>query len=147
MSPDELQEDSMIDSENMLLVADMDLKVFHPLTEAGIDKMELDFYLFLKRVVGRPDLKVKDFEGLFEELDGTEKKMVIDLISNMVERGFTDRKELANPFGFANKTANRQLDFIKRNLGAEKWKILEKSAQNYHDLVFQVIEQAVIDGT
>lgn len=143
----ELQEDSLADSENYLMVADLDNTVFHPLTEAGIDKMVLGEYVFLKRVVGRPDIKSDDFKGLFEELDVTEKKMVQSLIKNLVDRGFKDRKEIANPFGFAPKTAQEQLDFMKKNLGDEQFKFLEQKAKRFHDIVFRSVRQAVVDGT
>ena len=58
-----------------------------------------------------------------------------------------ERKDLANPYGHTQKTAEAGLQHLLEKLGPEKARILQESAARFHDLVFQVGEEAVEVGS
>lgn len=58
----------------------------------------------------------------------------------------SDREDLANPLGFSPETAQKQIDFLKSQVGDESFLAIEKAADTYHDLIFNVMEDAVKSG-
>lgn len=65
----------------------------------------------------------------------------------MLDRIRKDRADIANPFGFNQKNANEQIDFLKSQVGEENFALLEKSAKMFHDMVFKSVEEAVRVGS
>lgn len=57
-----------------------------------------------------------------------------------------DREDLANPLGFSPETAQKQIDFLHKQIGDTAFSAIEKSADKYHDLIFAVTEDAVKAG-
>ncbi len=126
-----LEEQSFADNENFLMMEKIDKAIDKPLEEAGLTREDFGEFLFLKRVVGKNNVP--------------EETLAEEAVKGEVTVG-TDRQGLANPFGFQIESAQEQLDFIKQSLGAEKFEIMEKSAEKFHDIVFKSVEEAVNTG-
>ena len=60
----------------------------------------------------------------------------------MLERAINERGEMANPGGFDPKTAEKQLDYIKKGLGQEKADILMEQIKNFRDSTQKIIGKA-----
>ena len=52
-------------------------------------------------------------------------------------------KGLANPLGFDVESAQKQLDFLKNQLGSEKWATIERNLPKYREVVKSVLKDAV----
>jgi len=57
-----------------------------------------------------------------------------------------ERAEIANPGGEIPKTARDGLEYLKRQLGEEKFQILENLIKKFHELIFPHVEEAVRVG-
>jgi len=58
-----------------------------------------------------------------------------------LERVINERGELANPLGYDPKTAQKQLDYLKTNLG-KKWAIIERNLPKFREAVKSIIPDA-----
>lgn len=105
-----LQEQSMVDNENFLLVEKIDREIVKPIEEAGMIIEDMGEYLLLDRIVN-------------------------------------ERVNIANPFGFNTKNAPKQMDFLKKTVGEENFKLLEQKVKEFHDLVYLSVEEAVAVGS
>lgn len=65
----------------------------------------------------------------------------------LLDRMRKGRADIANPYGFNPKNANEQLDYLKSQVGADNFKLLEDKALEFHDLVFKSVEEAVRVGS
>jgi hypothetical protein len=141
-----LQENQLADNGWWKAVANVQRKMLDPLNEAGIDELTVAEYVFLTRVVGNPDVKADDFGGLFEAFDPHEQESIKDLITRLVEQGFNDRKDLANPGGFAPESAKKQLEFMKQKMGDEAYALMEKHTKVFRDEVWKIVEDGIDAG-
>lgn len=105
-----LQENSLVDNENFLMIKGIHDDIVVPLEKAGMTMDDLGEYLLLKRIVN-------------------------------------ERTEIANPFGHTPKTAAKQLEHLKENVGPENYKLLETKLQQFHDVIFKSVEEAVRVGS
>jgi hypothetical protein len=142
-----IDEELFADTGWWLAVANVQRKMLDKLSEAGIDELTVAEYIFLTRVVGNPNVTEDDFSGLFEAFDTNERANIQDFISRMVAEGFQDRKALANPFGFAPGTAQKQLDFMKEKMGAENYALMEKLSKVFRDEVWAIVNDSFSAGT
>lgn len=146
-----LEEKELSDNDNYLMLGEVDEKVMKPVMEADMTIDDLGEYAFLKRVVGKDAERTPEERELlkkfFEEKDGITEfdDVELDKIRELV-KDKSDREDLANPLGFAPKTAKTQLEALEKNLGPEKFAILEESAQKFHDIIFKSVEKAVEVG-
>jgi len=62
-------------------------------------------------------------------------------------RMVTERKQLANPYGFTPETAQEQLDDLRRILGPEKFSKLEQLGQRFRQIVYELAEEGVRSGS
>ena len=113
----------------------LDTDVKKELDLAELTEIDFGVYVFLKRIIGRPAEVVEESQEFDEE--------EIKQFANQ----FTDRKDMANPLGVDPKRAQEQLDFLKNKLGEDKFVKLEQAADNFHKLVFEVVEEAVKVGS
>ncbi len=149
-----LEEQSFADNENFLMMEKVDKSIDKPLADAGLTREDFGEFLFLNRVIGKENVpeesRAEDaVMGETEIGDGyTVTEMTSDELLNQPKKAPepTDRQNLANPFGFQIKSAKEQLDFMRKSLGEEKMKVLEDSAQAFHDIVFKSVEEAVRTG-
>ena len=57
------------------------------------------------------------------------------------ERVINERAEMANPLGFTPETSARQLDYLKAQLGPDRYKVLTEAAQDFHLTNDQVVKK------
>lgn len=141
-----LQEHDLWQNEAHILTSDIDNQVVKPLQNKGITLTDLYEYLFLKRIAGK-DL---DFEGAINFLGEQGEILADDIDEAQIKellKKYSDRENIANPLGFDSATAKRQLEFLKGSFSPEQYSTLEKSAQKFHDLIFNVVEEAVKVGS
>lgn len=124
------EELSFATSESKIFIYDVDQNVLAPLAKEGIDRYDFGQFLFLKRIVN----KKVDYGFNIEGFDAEELNLA-------------DRRGLANPLGFDPKTAEAQLEYLKQQLGPEKYKKIEEAADKFHKLIFAVVEEAVKVGS
>ncbi len=62
-------------------------------------------------------------------------------------RVVNERNEIANPLGFDPKASNELLSDLESRLGTEGFALLEAKMKAWHDLMFEVAEEAVRVGT
>lgn len=149
-----LEEQSYADNENFLMMSKIDDTIDKPLLEAGLTREDFGEFLFLNRVVGKNNVpeETRSEDAIMGETtvgeDYTVTEMTSDELLNQPKKAPepTDRQNLANPFGFQIESAKEQLDFIKKTIGEEKYKVLEESAQKFHDIIFKSVEEAVNTG-
>jgi hypothetical protein len=141
-----LQENQLADNGWWKAVANVQRKMLDPLSEAGIDELTVAEYVFLTRVVGNPAVTADDFSGLFEAFDSTEQESIKKFIEQLVEQGFNDRKDLANPGGFAPESAKKQLEFMKEKMGKEAYALMEKHTKVFRDEVWNIVSDGVDAG-
>jgi len=55
-------------------------------------------------------------------------------------------KGIANPLGFGRDTAEPQIEFLKKQLGPEKWGVLNKQLRGFRKAVKLVVKQAEDEG-
>ena len=55
-------------------------------------------------------------------------------------------KGLANPFGMTNETAQTQLNFLKEQLGTEKWSILQQALEGFRESTNYITKMAAEEG-
>jgi hypothetical protein len=127
-----LEEQSLVDNENFLMVDEINRMVDKPLADVDLSREDFGEYLFLNRVIGKENVPT---ESLPEEAKAGEKEVG------------TDRQDLANPWGFKIDSAKEQLAFLKKSVGPERFKVLEESAKNFHEIVFRSVEEAVKVGS
>ena len=60
----------------------------------------------------------------------------------LLERAEGERGKMANPGGFSTENAEKQLDFISKKLGKEKFEILKENIINFRNATDEVIEMA-----
>jgi 16S rRNA G966 N2-methylase RsmD len=105
-----LQEQSLADNENFMLVDKIDKEIVKPLEKAGMIVEDVGEYLLLDRIIN-------------------------------------ERVNIANPFGFNTKNAPKQMDFLKKTVGEKNFDLLQKKVTEFHDLVYQSVEEAVRVGS
>lgn len=149
-----LEEQSFADNENFLMMSDIDTAIDKPLEKAGLTREDFGEFLFLNRVVGKNNVpeETRSEDAVMGETqvgDGySVTEMTSDELLNQTPKApeATDRQGLANPFGFQIESAQEQLDFMKQSMGAEKFAVLEESAQKFHEIIFKSVEEAVNTG-
>lgn len=57
-----------------------------------------------------------------------------------LERVINERGDLANPLGFDPKTAQTQLDHLKKNIGEGKYRVIEQQLKTYREGIKAVME-------
>lgn len=62
-----------------------------------------------------------------------------------LDRVLNDRSELANPLGFDPKTAQTQLDFLRKNLGEKKWQVIQDLLPKFRDSTKAILEMPGAD--
>ena len=142
-----IDEDGYADVGWWKAVSNIQKKMLNKLNEVGIDELTAGEYMFYKRIVGNPEFNNQDLDALFEDFDVAERDQIVKFIRQLVEQGHNDRQELANPFGFAPDSAQKQLDYMKDTMGPEKFKYLEKLSKVMRDEVWNIIEDAFNSGT
>ena len=65
----------------------------------------------------------------------------------VLNRIMNDRKDVANPYGFTPDSAKEQLEFLKKSVGEENFKMLEEKMKVFHEKVFASVEEAVKVGS
>ena len=65
----------------------------------------------------------------------------------LLNRIVTERKDIANPFGFDVNTAQDQLDYMKQRVGEANFKLLQDKVRLFHEEVFKSVEKAVEVGS
>lgn len=141
----QLEEQSLVDNDNYLLVGRIDQEVLKPLTEKNLTDKDLGEYLFLKRVEGIPGIPTQgqvDQANKDLKLSEEESAKMKELVKRMA-----DRQDIANPLGFAPQAATKQLAYLRQQVGEEAFATLEKSAQAFHDIVFESVVEAVKVGS
>lgn len=106
---------------------DFDQKVYEPLLKDGFSWAD-DFatYLYFDRIVGLTEEEAKaEYQSLVDAFGADH--------ADKFERWVKDRKELANPLGHNPKTAEKQIEFMKKEMGDEIFKKLEVHAQAFRD--------------
>jgi hypothetical protein len=63
-----------------------------------------------------------------------------------LRRVVNERGEIANPLGFEPESAQKQLDNLRDTLGPAKFRAVEQAARNFHEIVFERVEEAVDVG-
>lgn len=61
-------------------------------------------------------------------------------------RVINERTDIANPLGFNRKTSQDQLEYLKQNIGEEKFTILEKSVQDFQSVIKDIMQRAKDEG-
>lgn len=146
----ELQKWGLADNDNYLMLSEIDEKVVLPILDHGMTTEDLGEYLFLKRVIGRTTFEsteaaksfLKEKGGAEEFIDKLEENEIMSLLKE-----FSDREDIANPLGFAPEAAKKQLSALQKNIGPERFETLEKSAKQFHDIIFKSVEEAVNVGS
>ena len=105
-----LQEQSLADNENFVLVDKIDSEIVKPLEKAGMVIEDVGEYLLLDRIIN-------------------------------------ERQNIANPFGFNTKNAPKQVEYLKKTIGDSNFKLLQQKVQEFHDLVYKSVEEAVKVGS
>jgi hypothetical protein len=125
----------------------MDKEVKNVMTSSDIDQIDFGKFLFLKRIIGNPATLGEEVDG-FDDIDKDSLGEMIDASTGKpFKEEFTDRQNIANPLGIQPKRAQEQLDYLKIQIGEEKFAKLEQIAQKFHDLVFSVVTEAVKVGS
>lgn len=57
-----------------------------------------------------------------------------------LERVLNDRSEMANPLGFTPKTAGQQLEFLKKQLGEDKVKLIQDELPKFRDAIKKIMD-------
>lgn len=156
-----LEELSLSDNETYQFAARVSNDVLKVIGESGVTDTQLGSFLFLKRIVGRPDSSIEEQlgipEGSLENVVSNEElrqllvetgrydKSELDAIDDLVAQ-LRDRREIANPLGFARDSAQAQLDFLQTQYTPEQWESLNTAATAFHDLIFESVEEAVEVG-
>ncbi len=65
----------------------------------------------------------------------------------LLKRISNDRKDIANPYGLDLNTSADQLDYLKKRVGEDNFKLLEQKISQFHDEVFKSVEKAVEVGS
>ena len=65
----------------------------------------------------------------------------------LLNRIATERKEIANPFGFDLNNAKDQLEYMRKTKGEDNFKLLQDKIKLFHDEVFKSVEKAVEVGS
>lgn len=141
----ELEERSLVDNDNFLMISKIDENILKPLKDLGMTESDLGEYLFLKRIEGRPELPFAADIGVGKEFRTLDPVEMEELRKRLFD--VTGRKQIANPLGFAPGTASRQLNFLRESLGNEKFLQLEKVAREFHEVIYGIIEEAVEVGS
>lgn len=143
----ELEEKDLADNDVYLMLSKMDKEIMAPLNEAGITIADLGEYLFLKRVIGKEAFKdIQQAKEFLEEQGHYFDEVDEEMIKALVKQ-YADREDIANPLGFAPESAKKQLDFLKSQIGEEKFKIIEDKSKIFHDIIFSKVEEAVKVGS
>lgn len=141
-----LEERSLVDNDNFLLMQDIDRKVLHELTGNGLTDEDLGVYLFLKRVQGRPQLPLQtDLQVSPDEFTPFD-----EIETELMKKKFFDvpgRKDIANPLGFAPNTAAVQLNHLAETIGPEKFAALERIGRDFHEIIWPIVQEAVEVGS
>jgi hypothetical protein len=93
-------------------------------------------YLFVDQVD-------KEISKPVKEAGMTDDDIGFYLLLNRIK---TERKEIANPYGFDVNTASEQLDYMRQRLGEDKFKLLQDKVALFHEIVFKSVEEAVRVG-
>lgn len=64
----------------------------------------------------------------------------------LLDRIQTERKDIANPYGFNQSNAGKQLEHLKNSVGEENYRLLEEKVRDFHDIIFKSVEEAVNVG-
>ena len=65
----------------------------------------------------------------------------------VLNRIMNDRSDVANPYGFTPDSAREQLEYFKKSVGEENFKMLEEKMKTFHEKVFASVEEAVRVGS
>lgn len=157
-----LEELALTDNEVYQMMAEVTNKVNKPLVENDLSDDTLGEFLFLKRIVGRPDSDIESQLGIpqgtlekIDDLDSVKEALLetgnwsekdLERIEDLIAQ-LRDRREIANPLGFAKDTAQAQLDFLKDSMSQKQWDALNQAGENFHEIVFSVVQQAVEVGS
>ncbi|MFA6100381.1 MAG: hypothetical protein WC750_05970 [Patescibacteria group bacterium] len=135
----ELEERSLVDNDNFLMIADIDQKLVKPLKAVGLEEIDAGIYAMLKRIEGDPNIPtLKDVENsdFFKSLDETEQSQLKEIIKKQ-----SDRMDLANPLGHSPGTATEQLNYMREQMGPAKWEVMEKAVHEFHEIAWTCIEE------
>lgn len=141
----ELEERSLVDNDQYLMMSAIDANVLTPIHTLGISDHDFSAYLYLMRVkglAGVPTMAELTSSEEFKAMDEEEQTMLKELT-----KGFADRQDLANPLGYSPATAERQLAYMREQLGPDKWAAIEDAANKFHEIVFKIVEEAVRVGS
>lgn len=111
------------------------------------DEMRIDYWTEkLPYIDSRISAFTKDVENLID--DSVKKNVsVVDLHVYMLnKRAATERAGIYNPGGIGDEFANKQLDYMRRTLGDQKFKDIEKSVDDFRNLfvkhVLTIVDKA-----
>jgi len=125
----------------------MDKVVKNPLAASDVDIIDFGKYLFLKRIIGSPQLQGEDVDAFDDDDKDALGEMIDASTGKPFKEEFTDRKNIANPLGIQPARAQEQLNYLKSKIGDEKFAKIEEFAKKFHDLVFKVVTEAVKVGS
>lgn len=118
-----------------LFVHDIGEQVLNKVEQVGMTNVDLHSYLLLNRIANE---RLEINEDSEEQQEFKEKTN--DALKEESEAW--GRAVLANPRGLTAEVAQKQLDFMKKKLGAINFGILEQSSRRFQELNFEVAEQA-----
>ena len=128
-----LEKAEALERQGIVLPADQDPRVFMDELSLGENRVSR----WLQRMFEHVVKPVEDF-GM----------SVVDLGEYLYyNRVLGDRKELANPGGHNPRTAREGLLRMRLALGLDRMTILEAASRRFHELSFEVVEEAVAVGS
>jgi hypothetical protein len=151
-----LEELNMSGNALHLWAKDVHDKVTKPLEEAGIDRDTVGEYLFLNRIgegdrggaADRAQETIKQITGKasWQEAKAEFKEIAAgdESAAELLEQAMSG---VLNPRGHTPETARQVLKNLEKSMPAEKWDTLKKHAQAFHDLQWDVVQEAKRVGT
>lgn len=136
-----LDELNMKDNTNFLLLQKVGA-IVDRIEKAGLTTTDLHEYMLHDRIINEKQ-ETAASKARAEAL----LKAGVDPEQVELEREYTGRAVLANPGGFTPKESQETLDYIRDQLGEEKWTILQEAVKEFHQIVFESVEEAVRVGT
>lgn len=150
--------------------------VYKGLKDAGLSWEDLGEVLFLERVVHERGAVQNPFDHLWQHADEVSREHYLTPIEKRIEesegasiRSFSASKQyklfekyltkkeykdlmeqlpkgIANPLGFGRDTAQPQLEFLQKQLGPEKWKVLTQQLAVFRKAIKSIILEAEKEG-
>jgi len=119
-----LEEENYVGGLQANYLESINTEVIQPLADQGITQADISEYLMHRMIVDAKEISPTDIEGFYEE----------------------SPRKIARPLGFDQKTSQKSLDYLRDQLGTEKWRALEDTLKKFYKLNSDVMEKSYKSG-